>query len=108
MVEHAMCFDAQEVYMSATVILLGVVACKERAACVAANAQTVKQLESLGQLLIRKLDMESKYLNRLEGMVPLRAGPFVCLEGSMPPHLTRICTLYVWTLTASLSTESRA
>ncbi|BDA47247.1 probable abnormal spindle-like microcephaly-associated protein homolog [Coccomyxa sp. Obi] len=59
--------DNEEVYMSAMAILLGVVGCPERAACVAANAQTVKQLESLGQLLIRKLDMESKYLNRLEG-----------------------------------------
>ncbi len=57
--------------MSATAILLGAVACPQRAACVAANAQTVKQLESLGQLLIRKLDMESKYLNRLEGRLPL-------------------------------------
>lgn len=58
--------------MSAMAILLGAVGCPERAAGVAGNAQTVKQLESLGQLLIRKLDMESKYLNRLEGNPPVQ------------------------------------
>ncbi|KAK9905711.1 hypothetical protein WJX75_004975 [Coccomyxa subellipsoidea] len=59
--------DNEEVYMAATAILLGAVGCPERAARLGANGQTVKQLESLGQLLTRKLDMESKYLNRLEG-----------------------------------------
>ena len=95
-VEHAMCFGAQEVYMSATAILLGVVACPERAASVAANAQTVKQLESLGQLLIRKLDMESKYLNRLEGVLPLFWGAqsLLCARGeSTPSPLAQVCRL---------------
>ncbi len=55
--------------MSATAILLGAVGCPERAARLGSNGQTLKQLESLGQLLTRKLDMESKYLNRLEGAI---------------------------------------
>jgi hypothetical protein len=58
---------AQEVYMLATGLMQRLVAAPERAAAVAAQAPTVKQLEALGQLLLRKLDMEAKYLNRLEG-----------------------------------------
>lgn len=62
--------------MAATAILLSAVGCPERAARLGANGHTVKQLESLGQLLTRKLDMESKYLNRLEGAPLLLCSSF--------------------------------
>jgi hypothetical protein len=53
--------------MLATGLMQRLVGCPERAALVRAQPATIKQLESLGQLLLRKLDMEAKYLNRLEG-----------------------------------------
>lgn len=43
----------------------------EHVSGVAAQQGIVRQLESAGQLLIRKVDVEAKYLNRLEGMCQL-------------------------------------
>ena len=40
----------------------------EHGSGVAAQQGFVRQLESAVQLLIRKVDVEAKYLNRLEGM----------------------------------------
>ncbi len=52
----------------------------EHVSGVAAQQGVVRQLESAGQLLIRKADVEAKYLNRLEGVCQLCSDVQTILE----------------------------
>jgi len=58
----------QDIFVDAADLLEGAAASPEHVSGVAAQQGIVRQLESAGQLLIRKVDVEAKYLNRLEGM----------------------------------------
>ena len=58
----------QDVFMEAADLLERAAACPEHASGVAAQQGIMRQLEPAGQLLVRKVDVEAKYLNRLEGM----------------------------------------
>ena len=53
--------------MEAADLLERAAAFLEPASGVAAQQSIVRQLEPAGQLLVRKVDVEAKYLNRLEG-----------------------------------------
>lgn len=77
--------------MLATGLMQRLMADPQRAAAVHAQLLTVKHLESLGQLLLRKLDMEAKYLNRLEGLFLSCCG---CLTMESPLPLSKFisCT----------------
>ena len=57
----------QDIFMDAACLLGAIVASPEHSPCVALQQSIVRQLESAGQLLVRKVDVEAKYLNRLEG-----------------------------------------
>ncbi len=57
--------------MDAASLLGRAAACSEHALSLALRQDIARQLESAGQLLIRKVDVEAKYLNRLEGTSPL-------------------------------------
>jgi len=54
--------------VAAALRLLGALAATpERAAALAANGPATRQLAAAGQLLARAVDVEAKYLARLEG-----------------------------------------
>lgn len=61
----------QDIFMEAASLLGRAAACSEHALSLPIQQGIVRQLESAGQLLIRKVDVEAKYLNRLEGTSPL-------------------------------------
>lgn len=53
--------------MEAAALLGQAAAYSEPAICLPMRQAIVRQLESAGQLLVRKVEVEAKYLNRLEG-----------------------------------------
>ena len=53
--------------MDAADLLERAAAFPEHTSGVAAHQGILRQLEPAGQLLVRKVDVEAKYLNRLEG-----------------------------------------
>jgi len=66
------CSGAQAVVAAALRLLGALAAAPERAAALAANGTATRQLAAAGQLLARAVDVEAKYLARLEGAA--RAG----------------------------------
>lgn len=74
--------------MEAASLLGRAAACSEHALSLPVQQGIVRQLESAGQLLIRKVDVEAKYLNRLEGMSPLCSCIVHHLNETVFVHLT--------------------
>ena len=61
----------QGVLAAAVRLLSLLVAEAGRAAALAGNAAATKQLAAAGQLLARRVDVEARYLARLEGAHPI-------------------------------------
>ena len=57
----------QDMFVATMVILDILVAAPGQAAQVSQNTAAVKQMEAVAQILLRRVDIESKYLARLEG-----------------------------------------
>lgn len=57
----------QDMFLAAILVLDRLVAVPEQAAQISLMAPAMKQMEAVAQILLRKVDTESKYLARLEG-----------------------------------------
>ena len=58
----------QDIFLGAIAVLDRLVANPEQAVQIRQMTVSVKQMEAVAQILLRKVDTESKYLARLEGM----------------------------------------
>ena len=61
------CLALQDMFLSAVLVLDRLVAVQNQAAQISLMAPAMKQMEAVAQILLRKVDTESKYLARLEG-----------------------------------------
>lgn len=67
--------------MGAIAVLDRLVASPEQAVLISRMSASVKQMEAVAQILLRRVDTESKYLARLEGMSFADTWWTPCLEG---------------------------
>ena len=58
----------QDMFLGAIAVLDRLVANPEQALHISRMTASIKQMEAVAQILLRKVDTESKYLARLEGM----------------------------------------
>ena len=75
----------QDIFLAITAVmekLVAVPACAAQLACMAGD---VKQMEAVAQILLRKVDTESKYLARLEG------NTFHIMQPGLSTH---VCDIY--------------